>query len=197
LTINVPRQTKVTLREWLRTGLVRICRVHFLLLAAYAVYIVAADTTQLITPQLVLQRWAACGLLFVGVGIVWYSAHNGGSAGSNYYRVLTYALILFDILFIGFNVYTQRGMASRAVMLFAIPIAVSAMLLNRTALFLTAILSTATYVLAAVKYFVDYFNEGYKAELYIEVGFYSGMFFILAAILAILIRFRNDNLDSA
>ncbi len=192
----MPRQTKVTYRDWLRSGLVRIGRVHFLLLGAYAIYIIAADTTQLITPQLVLQRWIACGLLLVGVGIIWYTAHISNSASSNFFRLLTYALILIDIVFIGFNVYTQRGMASRAVMLFAIPIAVATILLSRTALFLTAIVSTAAYVLAAMKYFADFFNEGYKAELYIEVGFYSASFFILAAIMSVFVRFTKGGMDT-
>ncbi len=160
----------------------------------YAIYTVAADATHLTTPHLVLQRWYMNAVLLIGVGIIWYLARNS-VRNSNYYRVLVYSLILLDITMATFNIYTQRGMASRAVMLFGIPIVVSAVLLSRTALFLTATVSTAAYSLAAVKYFVDFFNEGYKAELYIEVAFYCACFFVLAAVLSTVIRFKNSETD--
>lgn len=183
-----------TFSDWLQTGVIRICRTHFYLLGIYAVYIIAADATQLITPNLVYQRCLAAGLLLSLVGGIWYAARDKGRA-ANYYRFLLYALIVADIAFAGFNVYTQRGMASRAVLLFLIPIVVSALLLSRVATFFTAILSTAVYVLMAVKYFVDFFNEGYKAELYIEVAFYAAMFFVVAGLLTTLIRFKSTETD--
>ncbi|MES2971576.1 MAG: hypothetical protein V4702_04600 [Patescibacteria group bacterium] len=187
-------KTKISLVSWLQSGLIRLCRIHFVVIAIYAVYIIAADATALITPSLVLQRWTANALMLGGVGIIWYAAHNIKTQNSNYFRLLIYVLILMDIGMATFNVYTQRGMASRAVMLFAVPIVVATILLSRTALFLTATLCTAAYSLAAIKYFVDFFNEGYKAELYIEVGFYCAMFFIIAAILSIVIRFKDGDL---
>lgn len=186
---------KVAFSEWLRTGLIRICRVQFVLVAIYAVYTIASDATNLITPDLVLQRWGANAALLAGVGIAWYLAKNS-AASSNYYRFLISAVVTLDIGLATFNIYTQRGMASRAVMLYALAIATSAVLLSSTALYLTATLSTAAYSLAAVKYFVDYFNEGYKAELYIEVGFYCAMFFVLAAVLSTLVRFGASNTKS-
>lgn len=185
-------KTKISYVNWLQTGLIRLCRLHFIFIGVYALYIIGSDTTQLITPQLVLQRWTADALLLTGVGIIWYAAHNFTAQRSRYFRIMIYALILFDIAFAAFNVYTQRGMASRAVILFAIPIAVSAILLSRRALFLTATLSTAAYSMVAVKYFVDFFNEGYKAELYLEVGFYCTTFFILATLLSVIIRFKDS-----
>lgn len=191
LTNHMKSKTKISYIRWLQTGLIRLCRLHFVFIGVYALYIIGSDMTQLITPQLVLQRWTADALLLTGVCIVWYAAHNPTVQRSSYFRLMIYALILFDIAFATFNVYTQRGMASRGVMLFSIPIAVSAILLSRRALFLTATLSTAAYSLAAVKYFVDFFNEGYKAELYLEVGFYCAIFFILAALLSVVIRFKD------
>jgi hypothetical protein len=86
-------------------------------------------------------------------------------------------------------------MASRAVLLYIVPIVVSAVLLSRVAVLMTAALATSAYVLTAIKYFVDYFNEGYKAELYTEVGFYCAMFFVVAALLATIIRFNKPESD--
>lgn len=184
----------ITLAKWLQTGLIRICRVHFVFIGLYTIYIIAADATHLITPKLVLERWEVTAAMLVGTSIIWYLARNKSSS-SNYYRSLLYILITLDVLMASFNIYTERGMASRAVALFALAIVSSAILLSRTALFLTATVSTAAYSLAAVKYFVDFFNEGYKAELYIEVGFYCATFFILAALLSVVIRFKNGEKD--
>lgn len=186
----MPQKKQGNTNNWLQTGLVRICRLHFVFIAGYAVYTVAADATHLITPEFVLQRWTANAGMLAGIGIIWYLARNN-VRNSNYYRLLLYTIILLDIGMATFNVYTQRGMAARAVMLYSLPIVASALLLSRRALFLTATLCTAAYSLAAVKYFVDFFNEGYKAELYIEVGFYCGVFFGLAALLSVVVRFKN------
>ena len=184
-----------TFSDWLQTGTIRISRLHFYLLGVYAIYIIASDATHLITPKLVYQRWLATALLLILAGTIWYAARKR-AASANYYRFLLYGLIAADIAFAGFNVYTQRGMAARSVLLFAVPIIVSSLLLSRVAIFLTAIISTAAYVLAAVKYFVDFFNEGYKEELYIEVGFYAATFFVLAALLSAIVRFRSGESDS-
>lgn len=184
------KKRAVTFSDWLQTGIIRTSRVHFYMLGVFAIYIVASDATKLITPELVYQRWLATGLLLVTVGAVWYLA-RATRKDSNYYRGLLYVLILADIGFAGFNVYTQRGMAARAVMLFAIPIILSGLLLSRVATYMVAILSTVAYVLAAIKYFTDFFNEGYKAELYIELAFYAATFFALAALISTIIRFKT------
>jgi len=85
-----------------------------------------------------------------------------------------------------------RGMASRAVLLFCLPIAMSAALRSKTALYGTAAVSAMAYSLAAIKYFMDYPSEGYKVELYGDVLFYSALFFVLAAMLSALAINRNS-----
>lgn len=174
----------------IQTSLLGIARIHFAYVLIYAGWIVVADGTHLIVPELVLQNWTMAAILFAGTAIVWNAARKKVSSNL-YYRALVYLLILLDIATATFNIYTQRGMASRAVMLYTIPIAVAAALLSRAAIFTTASLAAATYVVAAVRYFVVNFNEGYKAELYAEVGLYCAMFFVLAAILSVLTRNQN------
>lgn len=173
----------------LQNRLVRLCRVHFVLVAVYAVYVAASDATNLIAPAAVLQRFTMAAVLLTGTSIVWYLARYKRDDG--YYRKLIYLIIALDICWAAFTIYTQRGMASRGVMLFSLPIVGSTMLLSRRAIFVTACLSTAAYVLSALKYFVDYFNEGYRAELYIEVGFYCAVFFVLSGLLSILVSSEN------
>ena len=177
--------------DWLRVSLLRVSRAHFLFLAAYAVIIIIFDTAHVITPEMVLHRWFAFAAMLAIVTLVWYLAHDK-SASVLYLKRLTFLLILSGVAMSAYNVYAQRGMASRAVMLFAIPIITSAILLSRSAIFAVATFSAAAYVFAAVLYFTLHFNEGYKSELYGEVGFYIAVFFTLASLLATIIHFGGD-----
>jgi len=165
----------------------RVTRTHFLFIGAYMASIVIFDSWNLISHEAVGRRWLAAGLLLAGNTILWYLAHNELTRGSAY-KTIILGLILFDIIFIGFNVYWERGMASNMVALFAIPILSSALLKSRTTMLATATLCTAAYSTAAVKYFNDYYGEGFRVELYGTVAFYSAIFFVLVWLLLIFIR---------
>ena len=170
-------------------SVVRLARVHFGLAAAYAVFILASDAWNLVARQLTSERWLMFGLLLVVTTVVWLLA-RGNTNNQNYYRCLAIALVLVDIALATFAIYTERGMSSRGVALYAIPIVSSAVLLSRTAIFGAAALCTAAYVMAATRYFYVNFNEGYKIELYSTVALYSASFFVLAAILWIVVSAR-------
>jgi len=177
--------------HWLKNSLVRVAKAHFVIAIAYAAQIIAYDAAKLITPDIVLDRWYAGAALTGVAAAIWFLARSKISHPSSY-KVLTIILILADIAFAVFNTYTQRGMASRSVVLFFIPIIVSSILLSRVALFSTAILCVAAYTTAAVAYFVNYFNEGYKIELYGEILFYSSMFIVAAALLWSVIKTKHQ-----
>ena len=138
-----------------------------------------------------MKRWVATAGLLVVATILWYFAKNKmRSVGG--FQTLIYALIIADIAFAAFNVYTQRGYASKSVVLFVIPVFVAAVLASRTALFATALLSIAAYTTIAIAYFVNNFNEGYMAELYGEIGFYSVLYLLLAGLLWTLVRKQKE-----
>jgi hypothetical protein len=174
----------------IQTRLLGVARAHFWYVGAIAISIIAFDSTNLITREIVQKRWTSAVALLVAVTLVWYFVRRN-TKNESYYRLLTYCLIAADILFAAYLVYLDRGMASRNVVLFAIPIAVSALLNSRAALFATAALSTAAYFFAATKYFYDFFNEGYKAELYGVLFLYSACFFVVAAVLWAIIRYQK------
>ena len=175
----------------LRNNLLHVSRIHFLYVLVFAIQIVFYDAWHLITLESVMQRWIATACLLIVTTLVWYLSKNR-IRNLNTYKYLTWALILADIAMASFSVYAQRGMASRAVLLFSIPILVSAILLSRSALLATATFSIAVYVVTAVMYFVIHFNEGYKIELYGEVGFYCAIFLILASLLWIIIKSKKN-----
>ncbi len=169
-----------------RASVVRLCRLHMLLAGLIATQTLIFSAWQLITPQAVLSRWVALTLFFGVVVIVWYQAKQTASLVSP--RKLVFMLVAVDIALASFNVYTQRGMAARAVALYAVPLTVVAILRSRSALLATAAFCAAAYVLTALAYFVLNFNEGYKVELYGEVGFYAVMMLLLANMLWVVVR---------
>lgn len=155
---------------------------HFFYIFAFVASVIVYDASQLITPEAVLKRWQYAAMLMVVTTGVWYFARTKEN-NQALLKWLVGALVLTDILFASFLVYGDRGMSSIAVALFAVPIVTSAVLLNRSAVLATASLSTAAYAFTAVKYFVDYFNEGYKVQLYSTIGFYGATFFVIALLL--------------
>ncbi len=159
------------------------------------VYIISSHATNLVTKELVMLRWTATGMLLLAVALSWYFARHN-STNPNYYRIFYYLLIMVNVIYGTFNIYTQRGMASKAVIMFTVPIILSAFLLSRVAIFTTAIISSVGYVLATTKYFYDYFNEGYTAELYIESAMYVGLFFVIATMLSMLTKFHRPEHSS-
>ncbi len=177
-------------RSWLHSNVLRLSRVHFAYVAFFAIQTIIYDAWNLVTPTAVMNRWIMTAILLGITTMVWYLAHNTVTSTAGY-KSLVWLLIVTDIAAASFNIYSQRGMASRAVALYAVPIVVSAVLLSRAALFATAALSAATYIATAVSYFVLNFNEGYKIELYGEVGFYSACFFVLAAMLWVVVRSKK------
>lgn len=173
----------------LRSRLNSATKIHFVFAGLLALQVILYDAAQLITPKAVLARWQVIAVLVVVTTAVWYLAKARLAHGLGY-TILTMALVLADILLASQYVYNQRGMASRAVLLYLMAIATVAILRSGSALFATAALCVAAYTTTAITYFVVNFNEGYKVELYGEIGFYSAMFFVVASLIWAVTRRR-------
>lgn len=174
----------------LHVSAVRSAKFNFAYAGLFALQTVVFHASKLITPELLLKRWSAAALLLVTTAIAWLLA-KGHRAGTANAQIALSLIILADIAFAVFNIYTQRGYASKSVLLFIIPIVIAASFMNRAALFTTAIISIAAYTTTAVAYFVLNFNEGYMSEMYAEIGFYSAIFLLLAGLLWSLTRHRR------
>ena len=184
--ITMPK-TNTSKASWLQTSAVRVTRVHFLYVLAYMVSIVVFDSWNLLTHAAVSTRWTAAVALLVFNTLLWYSARIRYSS-STVYVFLVLALILADIIFAAFSVYWERGLASKAVALFAVPIITSATLRSRSTLAATTILSAAAYSVAAVRYFYLHYGESYRVELYGYLVFYCAIFFVLSWLLWVVIN---------
>lgn len=172
-------------------GTLRAARAHFVFVAAFAASIIVYDASNLMTPDAVLKRWKYCLVLLTISTVVWFLARSKrNSLGLQ--KVFLGALVITDIIIASMLVYADRGMASVAVALYALPIATAALTFSRSAILASASLSTAAYAFASIKYFVDFFNEGYRVQLYGTIGFYSATFFILALLLIAVVQEKTS-----
>lgn len=171
----------------LRTKTRRVAKLHFVYAFVLAVQLIAFDAAKLITPETTLKRWISIAILLIVTTVVWYISKDLLGQASTLKKLL-FTLIVSDIAMASFLVYLTRGMASRAVALYAIPIIVSAVLSRRSAVIATACLSIAAYVSTAIAYFVLNFNEGYKIELYGEIAFYSAIMLLFSSLIWVFIR---------
>lgn len=153
--------------------------------------IITFDSWNLITHEDVLKRWTAAGSLLVINSIIWYLCRSKIN-NDLLYKVLLITLIVCDIVFAATNVYWQRGMASKSVILFIIPIISAALVKSRSLLLATTSISAAVYSISCVRYFFENYGQGYRIELYGEIVFYSAFFFVIAVLLMISFRKAPD-----
>lgn len=173
----------------IRSSFVRIAKFHVIIAMFFGLQIIAYDAAKLITPEVVLKRWVITGLLILAGTVCWYLARLNDS--HTVIRNLAWFLISVDMVVASFSVYTQRGMASRAVFLFILPILVAGTLHRWGMIYLTAIIAVITYTTTAIAYFVLNFNEGYKIELYGEIFFYSALLLASAGMVWALVRQKH------
>jgi len=170
----------------LQSSVTAVARVHFFFVALFVAIIVLSDAWNLIPPSVVLQRWTLASLLLALTAVIWYIARSTQSQALQ--KAFLWLFIIVDIAVATILVFSQRGMASKSVILYALPLIVAAQLRTRAALLATAALSLAAYSLAVMRYFVTSPGEGYKAELYVEIIFFGGLFFVIAGLLWALVR---------
>jgi hypothetical protein len=173
--------------DWLQTTAVRLTRVHFVYVAFYLLSVVIFDTWNLYTHEATSQLWTAGGVLLGIVALLWFCARL---KFSNYwiYIAIIMALIVADIVFASYLVWWQRGLYSKAIMLYTVPIITAASTRSRSILLTTTTVSAAAYSTVSVRYFFQNYGMGYRVELWGTVGFFSAMLFVLALLLMVIIQ---------
>lgn len=175
----------------LRPGLARLSSIHIIIAIIMSAQLIAFDAGKLVTPEIVLKRWVAVGILAVIAGICWFAARI--KEDDHNLKKFVWLLLITDIIFASWYVYLERGMASRSVMLYAIPIISSAILLRKGALYLTALISAIAYIVTTIAYFVLNFNEGYKLELYGEVLSRAALLIVFSALVWTVLRSKHNH----
>jgi len=180
--------------SWLQSTAIRVTRGHFLYVVAYMVAIIIFDSWNLYTHDAVVNRWTLAAALFVLNTVFWYVSRIKFNTDT-IYMILLLLLILADIIFAGTNVYWERGMASRSIILFAVPIISAAAVRSRSTLLAATALSAVAYSTAATRYFYQHYGEGYRVELWGNIFFYSAIFFVLSWLLWVVVRPAQEKLQ--
>jgi hypothetical protein len=176
---------------WLQTTAVRVTRVHFVYIAFYLLSVIIFDTWNLYTHQATSQLWTIGGVLLAVNAVLWFIARFK-LANYWYYVAVILAIIVVDITFASYLVWWQRGLYSKAIMLYTVPIITAATTRSRSILLTTTTLSAAAYSTVSVRYFFNNYGLGYRVELWGTIGFFSAMLFVLALLLMIVIRPTNE-----
>jgi hypothetical protein len=166
----------------------RVSRTLFFLVGVIAISIIVFDSGNLITREATNQRWMLLTILFGANTTAWFL----GSL-PELKKPVTYGLSLVLVGVAGFMTYWERGMASTSTILYILPLLVVATLKNRHALQAMAALCAGTYAFAAVRYFNDYFNEGYRIQLWGNLLQYIGIIFVSAWLIMIITGLRHDS----
>lgn len=183
------KKSKAT-THWLQTTAVRVTRVHFVYVAAYIASIIVFDMWNLYTHMAIAQLWTAAGVMLAVNTVLWYVARM--NFNNTVYAAVILLLVIADIVFASYNVLWQRGLASKSVMLYTVPIIAAAVLRSRSALLGITTLCAAAYSTVSVRYFFQHYGENYRVELYGTVGFYCAIFFVLAGLLAVIILPKTE-----
>lgn len=182
---------KIVSTDSIQLSLTRVTRTIYFFIALYMLYIVIFDSGNLITRESIIERWTLVSVLLVINTLVWFSASQKWPLSTRKIPVALLTITL--IVFAGFMTYWERGMASTSTILYALPILVVAIAKNRHALMATTVLAAGTYAFAAVRYFNNYFNEGYRIQLWGTIVLVCGSIVTISWLIMIITGLRKDS----
>ncbi len=159
-----------------------LSRLNFAFLAVYAAFIIIFDSSNVITRESTYHRWMFEGLLFFVFTVFWVVINKVHSSAVIFTALV--GCVVAELALAGFMTYWERGMASTSTLLYLLPIISMALWKSRTFTIAVSLLASAMYMVSSTKYFYDFFNEGYRVQLYGEIFFYSAVFIIFGTMIA-------------
>lgn len=166
-------------------------RLGFVFVAIYAATTLIYRAWKLLPPPVLQAHWTLT-LIALSVTIILWWFSKTSRLPAIYYQGLIFLQICLYISIATYSIYTQRGMASTAVILYAIPLIIAALSWGKKTLFATACGSALSYALATTIYFHNNPSEGYRVELYGNIFFYSAVMFLLASLLWVLVTTKKS-----
>jgi len=188
----MPKHKKIKSKNSkLQIDVLRVTRTGFAFIVVFLLTTIIMDSWNLLTHESVGLRWISAGLLLVVNTAVWYFARCKSTR--RYYTGLVMTLVVSQIIFATMNIYWERGMASALPIIFAVPILTAGALKRRTALLTATVLSAGAYSTSVVVYFTSNYGEGYRIQLWAQIFFFSGLFFVIAWLAMVLAGLRHDS----
>lgn len=182
---------KKQLKNNIQLSITRASRTIYFFVALYMLSIIIFDSGNLITREAIIQRWTLATILLLVNTIVWFGASQKWPIATRELPIALLAVVL--LVFAGFTTYWERGMASTSTIFYALPILVTAMAKNRHALQAIALLSAGTNAFASVKYFNDFFNEGYRVQLWGSILLVAASVAAISWLTMIITGLRRDS----
>lgn len=173
----------------LQQKMVGIAKLRFVVIVLLAAITIAGDAWNLLPPGAIMQRWTLLGILLGCNGVAYYACRT--LQNTAWLRLTLYLQLALDIALATFLVYSERGIASKSVLLYTLPIISAGVLIRRSALYATAVVAIASYVVATLRYQFLHPGEAYKVELYSTMALYSGLLLLLAALLTRVMGLEN------
>ena len=173
-----------------QTTTVRSLRLGIAFTIIFALSTLIYKAWKLLTPDILQQRFfIAIGLILIHMVLLVMA--NKSTNNFRTYKIILWAQTISFLALAGYAIYSKRGMASNAVVLFLIPIIISSLQRRGKTLFITTTLAATVYSASAITYFRHFPSEGYKVELYGGLLFYCAVFFVIAALLWVLIKSKD------
>jgi hypothetical protein len=170
---------------WMRTALRRAARLHVVYILAYMLTTIIFDSWNLITHEGIARRWTLAAVFLIVTITAWFISKQAAKP-TLFYSSAMAALIVSGIIFAAYNVSWERGMASKSVALFIVPIVTAGITRRRSILLAATGLSAAAYSLVVVRYFHLHYGEGFRVQVYGELFMFTMLFFVAAGLLRIL-----------
>lgn len=170
--------------ETMHDKLLKFLKLNFAVILTYGIFTTLYEAWQLITPYALMVRWILFCLVIVLASLIWLYVRRQTSPRAVKRAVAS--LIAANIAFVSANIYFERGMASRAVMLYSLPIIAAGLFRSKSATFLSALFCALAYSLSAIWYSVVHPSEGYKIEIYGTIIFYCTFMFVMAGLVNLL-----------
>lgn len=165
-------------------------RLGFVFLGIYGLSVIIYQAWRLIPPDMLRSRWILLTVALAVNTTLWFFSRYRKLADL-YYQGIIFLQVCMYLAISTYTIYAERGMSSNAIILYSIPLAITAMTYSGKALFACASLCSFAYAAAAITYFNDYPSEGYKVELWGGIVFYSLILFLLSMLLWINIRSKR------
>jgi hypothetical protein len=175
-----------------RKSVIRATRAVYLFVAFYMISIILFDSGNLIVRESIIDRWTFATILLVTNTLVWFGASQKWS-NKTLEKLPLVMLSGVLIIFAGYSTYWERGMASTSTIFYTLPILLVALVRNRHAIIASAITSAGVYAYASVKYFNDFFNEGYRIQLWSSILLIVASISTITWIVLILVGLHRDS----
>jgi uncharacterized membrane protein YgdD (TMEM256/DUF423 family) len=185
------KYSTTTTDSGIQLALTRATRTIYFFIALFMLSIVIFDSGNLITRESIIDRWTLVTMLLFVNTFVWFGASQKWPLATRKLPILLLSASL--LIFAGFMTYWERGMASTSTILYALPILVIAITRNRHAVQAISILAAGIYAFSAVKYFNDYFNEGYRVQLWGTIVLVGGCILTVSWLTMIITGLRKDS----